>query len=131
MSNPNNSPKDLSSKNVREQPHQREEPSGLSEAALENYEELLRLAERLGDAKRGLNVDQINKITTTARFHKLDEGQSFCVVCMTDFNEEDMVSNLILFPISQSDHLSLQLRILPVCYHEFHVKCIDEWLKVR
>lgn len=82
--------KDLSGKTAS-QP-QREEQSNLSEAALENYEELLRLAERLGDAKKGLDVEQINKMTTTQRFDRLEDSQTFCVVCMTDFNDGDMVS---------------------------------------
>lgn len=79
----------------------------------ENYETLLSLAERLGEAKaRGLSrteVDQLPSYKFDADTHEGD--QTNCVVCMCDFE------------VLQS------LRVLP-CSHEFHVKCIDKWLKV-
>lgn len=80
---------------------------------IENYETLWSLAERLGEAKaRGLSrteVDQLPSYKFDADTHEGD--QTNCVVCMCDFE------------VSQS------LRALP-CSHEFHVKCIDKWLKV-
>jgi len=83
------------------------------ESVTENYEALLSLAERLGEAKpRGLTraeVEQLPSYKFNAETHQGD--QTNCVVCMCDFE-------------------ALQsLRVLP-CSHEFHSKCIDKWLKV-
>lgn len=80
----------------------------------ENYEALLNLAERLGDAKpRGLNKIEIEQLPSY-RFnpdsvHSSD--QTTCVVCMCDFEARNL------------------LRVLP-CSHEFHARCVDKWLKV-
>ena len=41
-----------------------------------------------------------------------DSEQTVCVVCMSDFEQRQVV------------------RVLP-CSHEFHSKCVDKWLKVR
>lgn len=84
------------------------------DSATENYEALLSLAERLGEAKpRGLTraeVEQLPSYKFNAETHQGD--QTNCVVCMCDFE-------------------ALQsLRVLP-CSHEFHSKCIDKWLKVK
>lgn len=79
----------------------------------ENYEALLNLAERLGEAKpRGLTKQEIDQLPSY-KYKGLndDADQTICVVCMCDFE------------IKQS------LRVLP-CSHEFHVRCVDKWLKV-
>ncbi|KAH3708135.1 RING finger protein 44-like [Dreissena polymorpha] len=82
----------------------------------ENYEALLNLAERLGDAKpKGLCKTEIEQLISY-RFNgeNLRNGadQTSCVVCMCDFENRQM------------------LRVLPCC-HEFHQKCIDKWLKTN
>ncbi|XP_046686604.1 RING finger protein 44-like [Homalodisca vitripennis] len=78
----------------------------------ENYEALLSLAERLGEAKpRGLHrseIDQLPSFKFNAETHQGD--QTSCVVCMCDFEPRQV------------------LRGLP-CSHEFHAKCVDKWLK--
>ncbi|XP_071515532.1 uncharacterized protein [Panulirus ornatus] len=78
----------------------------------ENYEALLHLAERLGEAKpRGLMktvIDQLPSYRYTGE--KSDTKQTTCVICMCDFELRQM------------------LRVLP-CLHEFHTKCVDKWLK--
>ncbi|XP_049763066.1 RING finger protein 44-like isoform X1 [Schistocerca gregaria] len=78
----------------------------------ENYEALLHLAERLGEAKpRGLakiEIEQLPSYKFNADTHHGD--QTSCVVCMCDFEARQM------------------LRVLP-CSHEFHAKCVDKWLK--
>lgn len=80
----------------------------------ENYEALLHLAERLGEAKpRGLLktvIDQLPSYRYTGE--KSDTKQTTCVICMCDFELRQM------------------LRVLP-CLHEFHTKCVDKWLKRR
>lgn len=82
------------------------------DSATENYEALLSLAERLGEAKpRGLTraeVEQLPSYKFNAETHQGD--QTNCVVCMCDFEVLQL------------------LRVLP-CSHEFHSKCIDKWLK--
>lgn len=79
----------------------------------ENYEALLNLAERLGEAKpRGLGKTEIDSLLSykfNADTHQGD--QTSCVVCMCDFEARQM------------------LRVLP-CAHEFHAKCVDKWLRV-
>lgn len=80
---------------------------------LDNYEALLSLAERLGEAKpRGLQKSDIDRITT-CKFEECvdEEDQCSCVVCMSDFECGQI------------------LRVLP-CQHRFHMKCVDKWLKV-
>ncbi|KAF2879206.1 hypothetical protein ILUMI_26961 [Ignelater luminosus] len=78
----------------------------------ENYEALLNLAERLGEAKpRGLGkleIEQLVSYKFNADTHQGD--QTSCVVCMCDFEARQL------------------LRVLP-CSHEFHAKCIDKWLR--
>ena len=76
---------------------------------------LLNLAERLGDAKpKGLTkleIDQLPAYRFNKENQKDDMDQSVCVVCMSDFENRQL------------------LRVLP-CSHEFHAKCVDKWLKV-
>lgn len=80
----------------------------------ENYEALLSLAERLGEAKpRGLarpEIDQLPSYKFNSDTHTGD--QTSCVVCMCDFEARQI------------------LRVLP-CSHEFHAKCIDKWLRTN
>nr|CAD7399317.1 unnamed protein product [Timema poppensis] len=80
----------------------------------ENYEALLSLAERLGEAKpRGLakvDIEQLPSYKFNTDTHQGD--QTSCVVCMCDFEARQM------------------LRVLP-CSHEFHAKCVDKWLKME
>ncbi|XP_052705176.1 E3 ubiquitin-protein ligase RNF38-like isoform X3 [Crassostrea angulata] len=83
---------------------------------VENYEALLNLAERLGEAKpKGLTKPEIEQLPAY-RFNKenphSDMDQTSCVVCMCDFENRQL------------------LRVLP-CSHEFHAKCVDKWLKTN
>lgn len=98
----------------------------------ENYEALLSLAERLGEAKpRGLTRNEIDQLPNYKYNPDAHNGecvictlkeswnvfffragdQSSCVVCMCDFELRQL------------------LRVLP-CSHEFHAKCVDKWLRV-
>ncbi|XP_064630479.1 E3 ubiquitin-protein ligase RNF38-like isoform X3 [Lineus longissimus] len=83
---------------------------------VENYEALLNLAERLGEAKpRGLTKSDIDKLPSyrfNPEMQRSDADQTSCVVCMCDFEVRQL------------------LRVLP-CSHEFHAKCVDKWLKTN
>lgn len=79
----------------------------------ENYEALLNLADQLGDAKpRGLSKMEIESLVCYKfNAEKRQADQTSCVVCMCDFETRQTI------------------RVLP-CFHEFHAKCIDKWLRV-
>uniref|UniRef100_A0A2K6RHH6 Ring finger protein 44 n=1 Tax=Rhinopithecus roxellana TaxID=61622 RepID=A0A2K6RHH6_RHIRO len=86
----------------------------VDDVEMENYEALLNLAERLGDAKpRGLtkaDIDQLPSYRFNPDSHQSE--QTLCVVCFSDFETRQL------------------LRVLP-CNHEFHTKCVDKWLKAN
>lgn len=94
-------------------PFNQTELSSSDSTETENYEALLNLAERLGEAKpRGLaklEIEQLLSYKFNADTHQGD--QTSCVVCMCDFEARQL------------------LRVLP-CSHEFHAKCVDKWLRV-
>lgn len=83
---------------------------------VENYEALLNLAELLsGKQPRGLTRHEVDRLV--AYRYKFDgcassSGQTSCVICMCNFENKQT------------------LRLLP-CSHEFHLKCIDKWLKIN
>ncbi|XP_017345700.1 RING finger protein 44 isoform X2 [Ictalurus punctatus] len=84
----------------------------VDDVEMENYEALLNLAERLGEAKpRGLmkaDIEQLPSYRFNSEKHQSE--QTLCVVCFSDFESRQL------------------LRVLP-CNHEFHAKCVDKWLK--
>ncbi|XP_029107773.1 E3 ubiquitin-protein ligase RNF38 isoform X1 [Scleropages formosus] len=86
----------------------------VDDGEVENYEALLNLAERLGEAKpRGLtkaDIEQLPSYRFNPNNHQSE--QTLCVVCMCDFESRQL------------------LRVLP-CSHEFHGKCVDKWLKAN
>ncbi|CAG5120267.1 unnamed protein product, partial [Candidula unifasciata] len=83
---------------------------------VENYEALLSLAERLGEAKqKGLtksDIEQLPAYRFSTEAARSESDQTSCVVCMCDFEAKQL------------------LRVLP-CSHEFHAKCVDKWLKTN
>ncbi|BFY98142.1 hypothetical protein BsWGS_01182 [Bradybaena similaris] len=83
---------------------------------VENYEALLSLAERLGEAKqKGLSksdIEQLPAYRFSIEAARSESDQTSCVVCMCDFEAKQL------------------LRVLP-CSHEFHAKCVDKWLKTN
>lgn len=93
-------------------PYGQHELSSPDSNETENYEALLNLAERLGEAKpRGLARDEIEQLPSYKFNPETHTGdQTSCVVCMCDFEVRQM------------------LRVLP-CSHEFHTKCVDKWLR--
>ncbi|TRY54657.1 hypothetical protein DNTS_031198 [Danionella cerebrum] len=86
----------------------------VDDVEMENYEALLNLAERLGEAKpRGLtkaDIEQLPSYRFNLENHQSE--QTLCVVCFSDFESRQL------------------LRVLP-CNHEFHAKCVDKWLKTN
>lgn len=93
-------------------PYGQHELSSPDSNETENYEALLNLAERLGEAKpRGLLRNEIEQLPSYKFNPEAHTGdQTCCVVCMCDFEARQM------------------LRVLP-CSHEFHSKCVDKWLR--
>ncbi|XP_075145016.1 ring finger protein murashka isoform X2 [Haematobia irritans] len=93
-------------------PYNQHELSSSDSNETENYEALLSLAERLGEAKpRGLARNEIEQLPSYKFNPETHNGdQTSCVVCMCDFEIRQI------------------LRVLP-CSHEFHAKCVDKWLR--
>ena len=83
---------------------------------LENmdYEDLLALSEEIGDVKKkGLSSSEIGLLPTKeykAVECDMPEQNKACNVCLCDYENGD------------------KQRILP-CFHEYHTRCIDKWLK--
>lgn len=46
-------------------------------------------------------------------FVRGDSGESVCAICLGEYKDGEM------------------LRMLPDCKHWFHLKCVDEWLKLN
>lgn len=101
--------------------HARRHMNAAAMIDLENYQALLNLAERLGEAStkpKGLMKHDISQLvlyryakeTTTTVENKEDQSAPICVVCYCEFESRQRV------------------RVLP-CSHEFHAKCVDKWLK--
>ncbi|KAJ3614064.1 hypothetical protein NHX12_017641 [Muraenolepis orangiensis] len=88
--------------------------ASVDDGEVENYEALLNLAERLGEAMpRGLttaDIDQLPSYRFNPSSHQSE--QTMCVVCMCDYETCQL------------------LRVLP-CNHQFHSKCVDKWLKAN
>ncbi|XP_059219551.1 E3 ubiquitin-protein ligase RNF38 isoform X4 [Stomoxys calcitrans] len=93
-------------------PYNQHELNSTDSNETENYEALLSLAERLGEAKpRGLARNEIEQLPSYKFNPETHNGdQTSCVVCMCDFEIRQI------------------LRVLP-CSHEFHAKCVDKWLR--
>jgi len=77
-----------------------------------SYEGLLRLCERIGDAKpKGVPEDIIKTLPiNTYIAGKSKTVEDRCTICLTDYEIND------------------RLRDLP-CSHDFHQDCIDIWFK--
>ncbi|KAK6297942.1 hypothetical protein J4Q44_G00309970 [Coregonus suidteri] len=89
----------------------------VDDVEMENYEALLNLAERLGEAKpRGITKADIEQLPSY-RFN-LDNHQSEQTLC-----------DVVILCFSDFECRQL-LRVLP-CNHEFHAKCVDKWLKTN
>ncbi|XP_011474715.1 uncharacterized protein LOC101160975 isoform X2 [Oryzias latipes] len=76
-----------------------------------NYEALLEFEERQGAVvSRKLSRREIQRFPTK-KFHSAKTaGNTQCQICFCDYNDGE------------------KLRMLP-CFHDYHVQCIDRWLK--
>ena len=75
-----------------------------------SYEQLLQLEENVGSVNKGLTQDKIKKIPTKPFRKALFDDNLDCIICMENFEENEIVK---------------QLR----CGHIFHRDCIDKWLE--
>ncbi|KPV72623.1 uncharacterized protein RHOBADRAFT_17833, partial [Rhodotorula graminis WP1] len=81
-----------------------------------SYEALIRLSERLGDAKpKGVSADQLESLRNA---HSLDpptlarpglDKETRCGICLCDYEDDDDC-------------------MLTVCEHGFHDECLRSWL---
>jgi len=74
-----------------------------------SYEQLLELEEKMGKVKKGVSVIDLSSLPIHQYSQKNGTTEN-CSICCEDFTDKD------------------RLRTLP-CFHNFHVACIDEWLK--
>ena len=74
-----------------------------------SYEQLLQLEEEVGNVNKGLSKEKINEIPSKPFHMALFEDNSQCIICMENFNENELVKQLL-------------------CGHIFHGDCIDHWL---
>ncbi|KAF3340305.1 RING-H2 finger protein ATL80-like protein [Carex littledalei] len=64
--------------------------------------------------KRGLKKSALKALPKTRYDKTTDiEKQTACVICLTEFEEGE------------------EIRKLPQCGHEFHVGCVDKWLRAQ
>ncbi|XP_066506058.1 uncharacterized protein si:ch211-59o9.10 [Hoplias malabaricus] len=76
-----------------------------------NYEALLAFEELQGNvAKNALGEADIQRFPTKIYNSAHNAGKTDCQICFCDYKEGE------------------KLRILP-CFHDYHTKCIDRWLK--
>ncbi|XP_076877630.1 uncharacterized protein LOC143526827 [Brachyhypopomus gauderio] len=88
-------------------------PSGLfDDSQGNNYEALLAFEENQGAvvSKNALSKGEIERLPTKAYDPAHSAGKTDCQICFCSYKERE------------------KLRILP-CLHDYHVKCIDRWLK--
>ncbi|KAI3508258.1 hypothetical protein L1887_23264 [Cichorium endivia] len=80
------------------------------------YEELLHLAEAIGVENRGISASRISQLPTSKYgyrlFSKNKKKEENCVICQSEFNFGE---RLITLP----------------CSHQYHTKCISDWLKLK
>ncbi|KAI8557822.1 hypothetical protein RHMOL_Rhmol04G0040300 [Rhododendron molle] len=83
-----------------------------------SYEELLALGEQIGHVTTGLSEETILSHLKTRTYMNLeeatctDEETDFCVVCQTDYKNQEKVGTLD-------------------CGHEYHVDCVKRWLLIK
>ncbi|XP_028089750.1 E3 ubiquitin-protein ligase MBR2-like isoform X1 [Camellia sinensis] len=79
-----------------------------------SYEELLALGERMGNVSTGLSEDMISRcLTETLYSSDQDRGEGSCAICIEQYANEEEIGTM------------------KNCGHEYHVRCIREWLLVK
>lgn len=80
------------------------------DAEADDYESLLELEERQGAVRTNqLSATDIQRFPTKV-FRRCGGGNMHCQICCCDYSDGE------------------KLRILS-CFHDYHVHCIDQWLK--
>ncbi|XP_065880590.1 E3 ubiquitin ligase BIG BROTHER-related-like [Euphorbia lathyris] len=80
-----------------------------------SYEELLELGEFIGEAKRGLSMNEIPKCLNSMKYKRKENksGIDRCVICQVEYEEGD------------EDLVALS------CDHPYHSQCIINWLQIK
>ncbi|KAG6475402.1 E3 ubiquitin-protein ligase RLIM-like [Zingiber officinale] len=81
-----------------------------------SYEELLALAERIGNVSTGLSKEAVKSCIATRVYHSSqqmeDDEEKKCAICLEEYKGKDNLGRL-------------------ECGHDFHVGCISEWLRMK
>ncbi|XP_026455179.1 E3 ubiquitin ligase BIG BROTHER-related-like isoform X3 [Papaver somniferum] len=80
-----------------------------------SYEDLIALGEFVGTENKGLSTDKIKSCITPYACKSLLEGKygvDQCVICQTEYEEEEQVMTL-------------------PCDHMYHSECITTWLQIK
>ncbi|KAI8741766.1 uncharacterized protein LOC106061735 isoform X1 [Biomphalaria glabrata] len=94
-------------------------PGAVGDPIRNDYESLLALAERLGEVSKGMSEEDIQQIPTSRHVCDPDGATADpggekpqCNICLSDYQDGD------------------EMRNLP-CKHNYHVVCVDQWLKIN
>ncbi|GMP68934.1 hypothetical protein CsSME_00028373 [Camellia sinensis var. sinensis] len=72
------------------------------------------LGERMGNVSTGLSEDMISRcLTETLYSSDQDRGEGSCAICIEEYANEEEIGTM------------------KNCGHEYHVRCIREWLLVK
>ncbi|OVA06165.1 zinc finger protein [Macleaya cordata] len=80
-----------------------------------SYEDLIALGEIVGSENNGLSTDEIASYLCPFAYKSQTEckyGVDQCVVCQTEYEEEEPVTTL-------------------PCDHTYHLECISKWLQIK
>lgn len=98
---------------MEEDEEEEEDDDGIDVDEL-TYEELIALGEFIGEEKRGLSLNEIEKCLHPWKgsFESKSKETDLCVICQVEYEEGEAV---VALP----------------CEHPYHSECITDWLQVK